>query len=80
MVSHLKKGTGRFSHIVLQPQPSDDMRDPLNWPTWKKEGLFWTLCYMSGLVGKPLETVGGQRLESKADPDSCECHQALPGP
>ena len=52
IVSHLKKGTGRFSHIVLQPQPSDDPRDPLNWPRWKKEGVFWTLTYMAGLVGE----------------------------
>jgi len=60
VVSHLKKGTGRFSHIVLQPQPSDDPRDPLNWPRWKKEGLFWVLTYMAGLVGAigPLISTG----------------------
>ena len=26
----LKKGTGRFAHVVLVPQPSDDPNDPLN--------------------------------------------------
>ncbi|EPQ53334.1 MFS general substrate transporter [Gloeophyllum trabeum ATCC 11539] len=49
--TNLKKGTGRDSHVILVPQPSDDPRDPLNWPTWKKEILFWSICYMAGLVG-----------------------------
>ena len=31
----LKKGTGRNSHIVLIPQPSNDPNDPLNWPLWR---------------------------------------------
>ena len=26
----LKKGCGRYSHVVLVPQPSDDPNDPLN--------------------------------------------------
>lgn len=47
---NLKRGTGRRSHIVLQPQPSDDPRDPLSWPAWKKEALFWSLAYTAGLV------------------------------
>ncbi|KAJ4211750.1 hypothetical protein FSOLCH5_006495 [Fusarium solani] len=34
--SHLKHGTGKNSHIVLVPQPSDDPNDPLNWSTMKK--------------------------------------------
>ena len=29
-VDMLKKGTGRSSHIVLVPQPTDDPNDPLN--------------------------------------------------
>ena len=29
-VELLKKGSGRFSHIVLVPQPTDDPNDPLN--------------------------------------------------
>ncbi|KAF8578767.1 putative cycloheximide resistance protein [Ramaria rubella] len=49
--SKLKHGTGRSSDIVLVPQPSDDLRDPLNWPVWKREALFWTICYITGLVG-----------------------------
>ncbi|GAA5905387.1 hypothetical protein JCM6882_003145 [Rhodosporidiobolus microsporus] len=50
-VAHLKKGTGRSSHVVLVPQPSDDPNDPLNWPRWKKEANFWVLSFMAGLVG-----------------------------
>ncbi|TFK46317.1 putative cycloheximide resistance protein [Heliocybe sulcata] len=50
-VARLKKGTGRDSHVILVPQPSDDPRDPLNWPVWKREILFWSICYMAGLVG-----------------------------
>jgi hypothetical protein len=33
----LKRGTGRNSHIVLAPQPSDDPNDPLNWPRWQRD-------------------------------------------
>lgn len=32
----LKHASGRDSHIVLVPQPTDDPNDPLNWPRWKK--------------------------------------------
>ncbi|KAM5538357.1 hypothetical protein V8D89_007959 [Ganoderma adspersum] len=48
--SELKRGTGKYSHIVLIPQPSDDPHDPLNWPRWRKETCFWTLVYMTGLA------------------------------
>ena len=30
----LKYGTGRYSDIILIPQPSDSPNDPLNWPLW----------------------------------------------
>jgi hypothetical protein len=32
----LKHGTGKSSHIVLVPQPSEDPNDPLNWSSAKK--------------------------------------------
>ncbi len=32
----LKHGTGKSSHIVLVPQPSEDPNDPLNWSNFKK--------------------------------------------
>ncbi|EJT99824.1 MFS general substrate transporter [Dacryopinax primogenitus] len=56
----LKRGTGRNSHVILIPQPSDDPNDPLNWPRWKKELLFWPMVFSTGLVGAigPLLTPG----------------------
>jgi len=57
---NLKRGTGRHSHVVLIPQPSDDPRDPLNWPRWKKEACFWTLAFAASLDGalSPLASAG----------------------
>lgn len=40
----LKHGTGKESHIVLAPQPSDDPNDPLNFPMWRKELIIAILC------------------------------------
>ncbi|GAA6005473.1 hypothetical protein JCM10207_002993 [Rhodosporidiobolus poonsookiae] len=50
-LARLKKGTGRFSHVVLVPQPSDDPNDPLNWPRWRKEVSFWIYMLVAALVG-----------------------------
>lgn len=47
----LKHGTGKSSHIILVPQPSDDPNDPLNWPTWKKSMTFGVLIYGTVLCG-----------------------------
>ncbi|CAK4034451.1 Arabinose efflux permease [Lecanosticta acicola] len=33
---HLKHGNGKYAHIVLAPQPSDDFNEPLNWHPLKK--------------------------------------------
>ncbi|KAF9257090.1 MFS general substrate transporter [Marasmius fiardii PR-910] len=54
----LKRGTGRFAHVILVPQPSDDPKDPLNWPRWKKEACFWTLAFMASLDGALSPMVG----------------------
>ncbi|OBZ68455.1 hypothetical protein A0H81_11484 [Grifola frondosa] len=54
----LKRGTGRHAHVVLMPQPSDDPRDPLNWPRWKKEACFWTLAFAASLDGALSPMVG----------------------
>lgn len=35
-ISGLKHGHGKYAHIVLVPQPTDDPNDPLNWPQWRK--------------------------------------------
>ncbi|KAL2670505.1 hypothetical protein Neosp_014293 [[Neocosmospora] mangrovei] len=37
---HLKRGSGKESHIVLVPQPADDPNDPLNWSNSKKTAVF----------------------------------------
>ena len=36
VTSQLKHGTGKSSHIVLVPQPSEDPNDPLNWSASRK--------------------------------------------
>lgn len=41
--ANLKHGTGKYSHIVLSPQPSDDPNDPLNWPKWRREMIIGIL-------------------------------------
>lgn len=35
--SGLKHATGKDSHLVLAPQPSNDPNDPLNWSLWKRD-------------------------------------------
>ncbi|KAI0801478.1 MFS general substrate transporter [Fomes fomentarius] len=55
---NLKRGTGKDAHVVLIPQPSDDPRDPLNWPRWKKEACFWTLAFAASLDGALSPMVG----------------------
>jgi hypothetical protein len=34
----------------LIPQPSDDVNDPLNWPTWKKGVAFTPIIIFTGLT------------------------------
>ncbi|RVX72329.1 hypothetical protein B0A52_04534 [Exophiala mesophila] len=42
---HLKKDkTGR---IILNPQPSADPNDPLNWPLWQRDSILAILCFVS---------------------------------
>jgi hypothetical protein len=42
---HLKHSTGKNSHIILDPQPSDDPNDPLNW-SWREKHSIWAfLCF-----------------------------------
>ncbi|KAI1085025.1 MFS general substrate transporter [Whalleya microplaca] len=47
----LKHGTGRQSHIILAPQPSDSPNDPLNWPTWRKDLILAIVGLSAGVVG-----------------------------
>lgn len=41
----LKHGTGKNSHIVLAPQPSEDPNDPLNWSTLKKHYILGVIFF-----------------------------------
>ncbi|KAI1778584.1 MFS general substrate transporter [Hypoxylon cercidicola] len=47
----LKHGTGKSSHIILAPQPSDSPNDPLNWPTWRKDLILVIVGLSAGVVG-----------------------------
>ena len=46
---NLKHDTGRNSHIVLSPQPSDDPNDPLNWSPLKKN-LVLSVIFLGVIV------------------------------
>jgi hypothetical protein len=39
------------TEIVLVPQPSDDVNDPLNWPTWKKALALIPIAAFSAMSG-----------------------------
>ncbi|TWU72759.1 hypothetical protein ED733_002612 [Metarhizium rileyi] len=47
----IKYGKGKYAHIELVPQPSDDPDDPLNWPRWRKDLNLVSLLVMVGLIG-----------------------------
>lgn len=34
-------------NVVLVPQPSEDVNDPLRWPTWKKYFAFLNVCLLT---------------------------------
>ena len=43
--SNLKHATGKDSHIILAPQPSEDPNDPLNWSSVKKDIVLSILLF-----------------------------------
>ncbi|KAK0636579.1 hypothetical protein B0T17DRAFT_587686 [Bombardia bombarda] len=47
----IKYGQGKYMHVELVPQPSDDPDDPLNWPMWRKELNFASLLLMVAMTG-----------------------------
>ncbi|KKA24413.1 hypothetical protein T310_1598 [Rasamsonia emersonii CBS 393.64] len=52
--------------LRLIPVPSASPRDPLNWPKWKKDLTFFSICYMvimGTLVGPTLSSVNGVLVE-----------------
>ena len=55
LAAHQFKDKGN-TDIVLVPQPSDDVNDPLNWPAWKKALAFSTILVFTSLV---TWTIGG---------------------
>lgn len=40
----------RGSDVVLIPTPSNDINDPLRWPTWKKYCAFMNTCLFAFMV------------------------------
>ncbi|KLO08371.1 putative cycloheximide resistance protein [Schizopora paradoxa] len=66
-LSGLKHGHGKYAHIVLVPQPSDDPNDPLNWPRWRKHIVFIVLAYGTLLCGAmgPLVTADIVNIKSE---------------
>jgi hypothetical protein len=50
LTAHLKHGSGREEGIVLVPQPSDSVNDPLNWPRAKKLFHSYFLSFGTGLA------------------------------
>ena len=50
MSARLKHGTGRSSHIVLVPQPSDDPDDPLNWSLLQKDWVYFNICVGAAML------------------------------
>lgn len=47
--SNLKRATGRHRDIILNPQPSDNPNDPLNWPYYQKVVLVVVVAFGSCL-------------------------------
>ncbi|KAG0649222.1 putative MFS-type transporter [Hyphodiscus hymeniophilus] len=45
----MRKFEGRTT-AGLEPTPSDDKDDPLNWPRWKKEAAYASLLLMTGTI------------------------------
>lgn len=49
--SLLKHGTGKYAHVVLAPQPSDDPNDPLNWSSFEKHTILAILSFGAIICG-----------------------------
>jgi len=41
---------GKDAELVLQPRPSEDPNDPLNWPRWQKVINFSLACFYAMMV------------------------------
>ncbi|KAG6162707.1 hypothetical protein E4U11_002498 [Claviceps purpurea] len=49
--SSVRYASGKHADVELVPQPSDDARDPLNWPCWQRDLHFVSLLVMVVIVG-----------------------------
>lgn len=49
--SALRHDRGKNSDMLLVPQPSNSPNDPLNWPLWKKDLMFFFICIDTAVVG-----------------------------
>lgn len=56
-LSHLKRDA-KNKHIILQPQPSNSVNDPLNWPFKTKALIIFTLITTMAAVGGILGMLG----------------------
>ena len=67
-LSKLKHASGKHSHIVLVPQPSDDPNGPLNGPVWKKHLVSLRfLCLLAMWVLHGVGVGGTRGLRSVED-------------
>ncbi|BGP15366.1 hypothetical protein JCM10213_001442 [Rhodosporidiobolus nylandii] len=58
--------TAKDGKTVLVPQPSDDPRDPLNWPEWKKHAILLTVAF-AAFVGDAQSGAGIPLLASQGE-------------
>ena len=42
--------TGKNGEVILQPRPSRDPNDPLNWPRWQKRLNFGLVSFYAMMV------------------------------
>lgn len=69
-----KLKTTKDGKTLLIPQPSDDPRDPLNWPAWRKHMTLLVIC-IAGAMGDYGSATGAISLLPQAtwvNPGYCQ--------
>ena len=66
LATHVQLKTAKDGCTVLIPQPSDDPRDPLNWPTWRKHMTLLVIC-IAGAMGDYGSATGAITLLPQAE-------------
>ncbi len=58
-IKHEESGKRSKKGFLLRPQPSNDLNDPLNWPSFEKYSTYLTVCFFAwlGLVNSSNFTV-----------------------